>query len=178
MSTLRRRVGAPGGSGLASRSASSPNLTAATRQAEARQAAGPAGLWSTTESSGTGGGNVACGKSNWALFSVPTVLASLPFVVFLAIDLCAENNPENTSTATQTLVYVLLLAVLVAPPLTHALAGWYASTADSYRLWQPFEGGLSFVLIQMVAWIAYGSSIILAFVFVFFVLGGSHTGTF
>lgn len=111
----------------------------------------------------------ACAKNDITLFSIPTTLASIPFVLFLALDFMADTTLVSSSSAVQASIYVLFIAVLAAPPLTHALAGWYATTAGQYELWQPFVGGAGFVLLQMVAWIAYGLSIVLAFVFVYYV---------
>lgn len=102
------------------------------------------------------------GSLSWlGLAIVTSALALLSLAIHLLLDLLGEQLEVWSSVLAEAgegisvvrfLAGVATLLVLVAVPITHGVVGVRRHGYLSYTFWQPFVGGLRFVLLQVLAW--------------------------
>lgn len=102
------------------------------------------------------------GSLSWlGLAIVTSALALLSLAIHLLLDLLGEQLEVWSSvlaeagegvSVVRSLAALATLLVLVAVPVTHGVVGVRRHGYLSYTFWQPFVGGLRFVLLQVLAW--------------------------
>jgi len=90
------------------------------------------------------------GSLSWiGLAVVFSVLAMSSLALHVVIDFLYDRLEPF---ARDWLAATALILALLAVPLTHGLAGRRKNGPLSYTFWQPFVGGMRFVLLQVLAW--------------------------
>ncbi|GAB5363883.1 hypothetical protein AAMO2058_000921500 [Amorphochlora amoebiformis] len=88
-----------------------------------------------------------------------------PTIVLVAFYLLQKPYPLlHTGLDISTIVIAAIMMLLLSAPLSHVAGG---TMYKNYSVWQPFEGGMAYVVCQAFGWMLYSVSLILGTVYLY-----------
>ncbi|KMS94057.1 hypothetical protein BVRB_025230, partial [Beta vulgaris subsp. vulgaris] len=103
---------------------------------------------------------------SWTVVTVSISVVSL--LAALAAELARELGFGGWPTVLVALG-IAFLGVLLAAPITHVFLGYAQHAGKGYSLFQPFIGGSTFIVLQILGWTLYAITIS-AFITIFYAL--------